>query len=38
MRRTRNDLETLSEKSMSPKDNKKIPLKTLKKRILDLIA
>ncbi len=36
--RTRNDPETLSDKSISPKDNKKLPSETLKKRILDLIA
>jgi hypothetical protein len=38
MRRTRSDPETLSDKSISPKDNKKLPSETLKKRILDLIA
>jgi hypothetical protein len=38
MRRTRNDPETLSDKSISPKDNKELPSETLKKRIFDLIA
>jgi hypothetical protein len=32
MRRTRNDPETLSDKSISPKDNKKLPSETLKKK------